>query len=90
MATGAGMDTTGYTVPYVAGWAGGDPQLLRESATQVLTVARWIVADLEAASGVGERTPTVTRSVALVTTSTHHPHPAEAPTHPQNPVLGLL
>ncbi|WP_175559134.1 ArdC-like ssDNA-binding domain-containing protein [Sanguibacter gelidistatuariae] len=89
VATGAGMDTTGYTVPYVAGWAGGDPQVLRESATQVLTVARGIVADLEAASGMGERTPAVTLSVVPVTTSTHHPYPAEVPTHPQNPVFGL-
>ena len=89
VATGAGMDTAGYTVPYVAGWAGGDPQMLRESATQVLTVARGIVADLEAASGVGERAPAATPSAVPVATSVHHPHVAEAPTHPQNPVFGL-
>lgn len=89
VATGAGMDTTAYTVPYVAGWAGGNAQVLRESATQVLTVARGIVADLGAASGMGERAPAVTLSVAPVTTSTHHPHVAEAPAHPQKPIFGL-
>ncbi|WP_093184452.1 hypothetical protein [Sanguibacter gelidistatuariae] len=88
VATGAGMDTTGYTVPYVAGWAGGDAQLLRESATQVLTVARGIVADLEAA-GMGEWASAVPLLATPVTTSTRHPHVAEAPTHPQNSVLGL-
>jgi hypothetical protein len=33
-------------VPYVAGWAGGDAELVRASATRVLTAARGIVHDL--------------------------------------------
>ena len=55
VATGAGMDTTGYMVPYVAGWVGGDVQLLRESATKVLTIARGIVAEFVVTSGMGSR-----------------------------------
>lgn len=42
----AGMPTEDYSVPYVAGWAGGDAELVRASATRVLTAARGIVHDL--------------------------------------------
>jgi antirestriction protein ArdC len=38
----AGLDASAYSVPYLAGWAGGDVDLLRESMTRVVTVARAI------------------------------------------------
>jgi antirestriction protein ArdC len=41
----AGMDTTLYTVPYVAHWANGDTTLLRDTATRVLAAARQILTD---------------------------------------------
>ncbi|WP_225753170.1 ArdC-like ssDNA-binding domain-containing protein [Actinotalea sp. Marseille-Q4924] len=36
----AGLDATDYSVPYLAGWSGGDVGLLREAMTQVINVAR--------------------------------------------------
>lgn len=38
----AGLDTASYSVPYLAGWSGGDIDLLRESMTRVITTARTI------------------------------------------------
>lgn len=35
----AGHDTSAYSVPYVAGWSGGDLDLIRESATAAIAVA---------------------------------------------------
>lgn len=42
VAASAGLDTMKYSLPYLAGWSNGHPERLRESATQVLTVARAI------------------------------------------------
>ena len=36
----AGLDSGAYSVPYVAGWACGDVELLRESMSTALSVAR--------------------------------------------------
>jgi antirestriction protein ArdC len=41
----AGLDTTDYTVPYVAHWAEGDTAVLRDSAARVITLARGILTD---------------------------------------------
>jgi antirestriction protein ArdC len=41
----AGMDTTRYTVPYIAHWANGNTGLLRDTATRVLATARQILTD---------------------------------------------
>lgn len=38
----AGLDTTDYSVPYLAGWSGGDIDLLRESMSRAITTARTI------------------------------------------------
>lgn len=43
VAASAGLDSSDYTVPYVAGWAGGDVELLKGTATRVLAVSRKIV-----------------------------------------------
>ena len=45
VAAAAGLDTAGYTVPYVAHWAAGDTALLRDTATRVLATARGILTD---------------------------------------------
>lgn len=42
VAARAGLDTTDYSLPYIATWAEGRPDMLRESVTQVLTAARSI------------------------------------------------
>jgi antirestriction protein ArdC len=36
----AGLDSAAYSVPYLASWSGGEVDLLRESMTRVVTVAR--------------------------------------------------
>ncbi len=45
VAAAAGLDTTCYTVPYVAHWAAGDTTLLRDTAARVIATARQILAD---------------------------------------------
>lgn len=40
----AGLDSTSYSVPYLASWSNGDPGLLRESMTLVVTVSRLVTA----------------------------------------------
>ncbi len=39
----AGLPTEGYSVPYVASWASGDSDVVREAATRVLSTARHII-----------------------------------------------
>ena len=39
----AGLPTEGYSVPYVASWASGDSNVVREAATRVLSTARHIL-----------------------------------------------
>lgn len=39
----AGLDSGTYSVPYLAGWSGGDVEILRESLTRVLTAIRSVV-----------------------------------------------
>jgi hypothetical protein len=45
VAATAGLDSSDYTVPYVAGWAGGNTELLKDTASRVLAVSRGIVDD---------------------------------------------
>ena len=42
----AGLDAGSYSVPYVAGWSGGDPALLRATACRVLATATHIDEEL--------------------------------------------
>lgn len=42
----AGLDTDAYSVPYLAGWSGGDATLLRDAASRAIGTARGIVTDL--------------------------------------------
>jgi antirestriction protein ArdC len=42
----AGLPTEAYSVPYLAGWSGGDTTLLRDAAARTIGVARGIVTDL--------------------------------------------
>lgn len=43
----AGIDCGGYSVPYVAGWSGGDLGHLRATASRVLTIATQVDLDLQ-------------------------------------------
>ncbi|KQT01297.1 hypothetical protein ASG23_06930 [Cellulomonas sp. Leaf395] len=55
VAATAGLDTTEYSLPYIAGWSDGYPERLRESATQVLVAARSIGAPDVPSSSAGLR-----------------------------------
>jgi hypothetical protein len=43
VATTHGLDTTGYSIPYVAGWSGGDLELLARSAERVVSTSHQIL-----------------------------------------------
>ncbi len=43
-----GLDSGAYTFPYVASWAGGDVQVVKDTATRVVRAAQGIVGKLEA------------------------------------------
>lgn len=61
-----GMDTTGYSLPYVASWAGGgDPAaVVRASAERVISTARDILTDLDTAHTSGGAPPGVREALA--------------------------
>jgi len=63
-----GMDTTGYSLPYVATWAGGkDPAAtVRATAERVVRTARTILDALPTAHGPGGQPPAVGRAVEPV------------------------
>lgn len=75
-----GMDTTGYTLPYVATWAGGtDPAAtVRATAERVVCTARSVLDTLPTDHGPGGQPPAVDR--ALVPSERHtRPIPALTP-----------
>jgi DNA primase len=47
-----GLDSSTYTVPYVAGWAGHDPSLVATTAERVLRTAQTVLAHTPAASTI--------------------------------------
>ena len=53
-----GLDAGDYTVPYVAGWAGGDRELVTQTTTRVLATAREILAVAAPADDGALRPPT--------------------------------
>lgn len=55
IAAEAGLDAAAYSVPYLAGWSGGDVDLLRQSMTTVLTVAGASIWDDPMPAGVPGR-----------------------------------
>ena len=49
------VDSAEYSIPYVASWAGGDPERVQETAQSVLSTGRKIVTGIEAELGVDLR-----------------------------------
>lgn len=47
----AGLATDDYSLPYVAGWSGGDRDVVRETAERVTGCARTVLRGVETASG---------------------------------------
>jgi hypothetical protein len=47
--TAAGLDTSTYSFPYIAGWADGDLDVLAQTADQVIRAARQVIEHLPAA-----------------------------------------
>lgn len=48
VAAEAGLDTSPYSFPYIARWANGDLDLIRQAGERSVTAARTLTADLEA------------------------------------------
>ena len=44
-----GLDSTGYSLPYVAGWSGGDLDKVAATADRVIRCAQNVLTELEAA-----------------------------------------
>lgn len=65
IAAAHGMDTTGYTLPYVATWAGGkDPAAtVRATAERVVRTARTVLDALPTDHGLGGQPPAVARTL---------------------------
>ncbi len=53
VAAARGLDASGYTFAYVAGWAGGDLTRVRQAAETVTKAARTILGRCSANSGTG-------------------------------------
>jgi antirestriction protein ArdC len=53
IAAEAGLDTSNYSVAYVANWSGGDTRILRETASHVLATGRAILRTLQPIPVVG-------------------------------------
>jgi len=47
-----GLDSQGYSVPYITGWSGGDPKLIEQTAMQVLETTKQLVDTLEHELGI--------------------------------------
>lgn len=73
----SGLPTADYSVPYLAGWSGGDAGVLRDAATRAIGTARGIVADLNlGASPAGHGID----AALYRPLSTEHPPPGHDPT----------
>ena len=53
VAAAHGLDTSGYTFAYLAGWAGGDPAQVRQAAETVTKAARMILGRGSAGTATG-------------------------------------
>jgi antirestriction protein ArdC len=74
----AGLDSASYSVPYLAGWSGGNIDLLRESMSKVIGVARAAVSISSCGMSV-EPPERVTVAMAQVTQHTWPPTLASSP-----------
>jgi len=54
VAAAHGLDASGYSFAYVAGWAGGDLTGVRQAAETVTQAARRILTRLDAAAAAGQ------------------------------------
>jgi len=57
VAAAHGLDASGYSFAYVAGWAGADLSIVRQAADTVTQTARRILAPLDAAAAAGQNGP---------------------------------
>jgi len=53
VAAAHGLDASGYTFAYLAGWAGGDPAMVRQAAETVTRAARTILSHCSADTAAG-------------------------------------
>jgi hypothetical protein len=76
-----GLDTSEYSLPYVASWAGGDKpaDAVRASAQRVTTAARQILAELDTDHGLGGQPPGIAAALQARTERRSAPAMAAAP-----------
>lgn len=69
IAAAHGLDTSGYSVPYVTHWAGIDapPEMVRDTAKRVVAACRQILDGLDTDHGLGGQSPGVQQTMARTT-----------------------
>jgi hypothetical protein len=74
-----GMDTTGYSLPYVASWAAGDDaaSVVRVSAERVISTAGDILTDLDTQHTSGGAPPGVREALTRRSDATRRPPPLQ-------------
>ena len=69
-----GMDSAGYSLPYVAGWSGGDLDKVASTADRVIRCAHSIIDELETSRELEERSPPVQVKSAQQRRAEHDRH----------------
>jgi len=72
-----GIDSAGYSLPYVASWSGGDLTKVAATANRVIGCARTVITQLEQAREL-EPTPSPSRPVAIEAEQSKQEEPAQA------------
>lgn len=72
-----GIDSAGYSLPYVASWSGGDLTKVAATANRVIGCARTVITQLEQAREL-EPTPSASRAVGIEPEPSRHEEPVRA------------
>lgn len=76
LSSSIGLDSTAYSVPYLASWAAGDPKLVHHTAQHVLTTTASMVATLEQQLSIELAPDLLTTAGARPATDLHRSDPA--------------
>jgi DNA primase len=76
---GLGIDSAGYSLPYVASWSGGDVDKVTATANRVIGCARDVLGGLEPVRGLEPDPPPVDRTPRLETANREPAAPTRGP-----------
>lgn len=79
-----GMDTSGYSLPYVATWSDGDPVKVAATADRVIRCARGVIDELESERSLQPQ-PTVRIETSELSKSGNEPGKTDSPSQPEDP-----